>query len=183
MDADVISAAKRVGDALERAGVTYAIGGALALGVHGALRATRDVDVNVFCTAEQLPAALAALRQAGVALREESVLVEAERDGWFSGWLAAIRVDVFVPSIDFSWAAARRRVLRPFAGAELWFLSIESLCVFKLLFFRTKDLADLEQLLLTSPSLDRAWVRESLVSMMGEDDERVAAWDRLCAPP
>ena len=40
MDADIAEAATRVAQALEGAGVDYAIGGALALGIHGTLRAT-----------------------------------------------------------------------------------------------------------------------------------------------
>ena len=180
MDADIAETAKRIALALETAGVEYAIGGALALGIHGALRATRDVDVNVFCELARLPAALKVLAGAGVTVNEEAALREATSEGWFSGWLGAVRVDVFVPSIDFSWEAARRRVQRSFAGATLWFLSAESLCIFKLLIFRTKDLADLEQLVLTTP-LDTAWVKETIASMMGADDPRVAAWERIAS--
>jgi hypothetical protein len=88
-------------------------------------------------------------------------------------------VDVFVPSIDFSWEALRSRVQLPFLGHRLWFLSAESLCVFKLLFFRTKDLADLEQLVLASESLDCGTVRSTIARLMGYDDARVRAWDDL----
>lgn len=182
MDADIAEAARKVGVTLEKAGIEYAIGGALALGIHGALRATRDVDVNVFCEPARLSDALAALANAGVRVNEATAVREAATEGWFTGWLDVVRIDVFVPSIDFSWEAARRRVQRPFAGTVLWFLSAESLCVFKLLFFRTKDLADLEQLVLTTP-LDRAWVKETIASMMGSDDPRVAAWDRITSRP
>ena len=63
-------------------------------------------------------------------------------------------------------------------GVRLWFLSAEALAIFKLLFFRTKDIADLERLLAVSP-LDRAYVRRELVEMMSEDDVRVARWDEL----
>lgn len=178
MDADIAEAAKRVAQALEVAGVDYAIGGALALGIHGTLRATRDVDVNVFCEPAQLSKALAALAGAGVKVNEATALQEASTEGWFTGWLDAVRIDVFVPSIDFSWEAARRRVQRSFAGTLLWFLSAESLCIFKLLFFRTKDLADLEQLVRTT-ELDRVWVKETISSLMGAEDERVAAWSRI----
>lgn len=178
MDADIAAAASRVGQALERAGVDYAIGGALALGIHGALRATRDVDVNVFCEPEQLGKMFAALADAGVQVNDAAARQEASTEGWFTGWLGAVRIDVFVPSIEFSWEAGRRRVQRPFGGSLLWFLSVESLCIFKLLFFRTKDLADLEQLVRTS-TLDRVWVKETISSMMGADDPRVSAWDRI----
>ena len=94
------------------------------------------------------------------------------------GWLGSVRIDVFVPSIEFSWEAGRRRVHRPFGGSLLWFLSAESLCIFKLLFLRTKDLADPEQLVRTT-ALDRVWVKETISSMMGADDPRVSAWDRI----
>ena len=39
-------AARRIADALEAAGIPYGIGGALALGVWGFPRATKDVDVD-----------------------------------------------------------------------------------------------------------------------------------------
>jgi hypothetical protein len=53
-------------------------------------------------------------------------------------------------------------------------VSAEALSVLKLLFFRSKDLADLEQLVAVQGSgLDHAWVRSCLVSMLGE------AWDRI----
>lgn len=180
MDADVVEVASRIGRALEAAGIDYAIGGALALGVHGALRATRDVDVNVFTEPNRLGEVLSSLSLTGVAVDARAAVEEAEREGWFACWHGAVRIDVFVPSIDFSWEAGRRRVQRDFAGTRLWFLSVESLCVFKLLFFRTKDLADLEQLLLTA-TVDAAWVRETVRAMMGEEDPRIAAWDRITA--
>lgn len=58
--------------------------------------------------------------------------------------------------------------------------SRQALCVFKLLFFRTKDIADLERLIGTrGRSLDVAFVRRWMVDMMGEDDERTRRWDQL----
>lgn len=92
------------------------------------------------------------------------------------------RVDLFTPSIPFAWKAlaTRRRLAGP--SGEAWYLSPEALAVFKLLFFRPKDVLDVEKLLLVQGAdLDRAFVRRWLVEMMGEDDERVAAWDRLVA--
>jgi hypothetical protein len=51
----------------------------------------------------------------------------------------------------------------------------------KLLFFRTKDVADLERLVAVCAALDREYVRRHVVAMMGEDDDRVRLWDRLAA--
>lgn len=58
---------------------------------------------------------------------------------------------------------------------------MEALAVFKMLFFRPKDLLDLERLLAVAPELDRPYVRNELVAMMGEDDVRVARWDALAS--
>ncbi|MHB8878152.1 MAG: hypothetical protein ACYC8T_31025 [Myxococcaceae bacterium] len=175
---DVAGAAARLAHLLEREHIEYAIGGAIALGLHGFARATRDVDINVFVEPPLVPRLLALLDQAGLRV-EAGALERATIEGWFTAWDGAVRLDLFIPSIDFSWEARRMRQRLSFLGEDLWFLSAESLCVFKLLFFRTKDLADLEQLVLTSDSLDRSAVRAAVVSMMGEGDERVRAWDAI----
>lgn len=74
----------------------------------------------------------------------------------------------------------RRRVSDE--GWQGWFLSAESIAVFKLLFFRAKDLVDLERLIaVQGADLDGAYVRRWLVDMMGDDDERVLRWDAMRA--
>jgi len=89
---------------------------------------------------------------------------------------------VFTPSIDFSWEAARTRVRRTVDDQAVWFLSAEALCVFKLLFFRGKDIVDLERLVaVQGTAVDGGYVRAWIVALLGEDDPRVAAWDRLWA--
>jgi hypothetical protein len=61
-------------------------------------------------------------------------------------------------------------------------LSAEALAVFKLLFFRPKDIADLQRLIgVRGAALDVRYVRAHIAAMMGEDDERVARWDALVA--
>jgi hypothetical protein len=90
------------------------------------------------------------------------------------------RLDIFTPSIDFSWEAKRTSVTKSIDGRSARFLSAEAIAVFKLLFFRGKDIVDLERLVAVRGSaLDVAYVRRQIVEMMGEDDERVARWDRI----
>jgi hypothetical protein len=102
--------------------------------------------------------------------------------GQFVAHLGPWRIDVYVPSIDFSWEAARTRQERVWRGRSYWFLSAEALCVFKLLYFRPKDLVDIERLLATQgPRLEAAYVRRWLVEMMGDEDVRVKKWDELVA--
>jgi hypothetical protein len=177
---DAFEAAQALGTALEDAGVPYAIGGAIALGVHGVPRGTLDVDLNVFVDESRQERVFGVLRGAGVAFDDAAARAEARSRGMFVGYLGAIRIDVFVPSIPFSDEAGRTRIEREAEGTRLWFLSAEALSVFKLLFFRTKDIADLERLVAVAKSrLDVAYVRRWLVTMMGEDDERVARWDAI----
>jgi hypothetical protein len=177
---DAFEAALKIADALGAASVPYALGGALAYGQYGVPRATNDVDVNIFVEPEDLAPVLRALATLGIPLDPERSKLEAQNEGMFSGRFGDFRVDVFTPSIDFAWEAGRTRVRQTIEGRDVYFLSAEALAVFKLLFFRTKDLADLERLIAVQGSrLDAAYVRAHVAGMMGEDDPRIATWDRL----
>jgi len=90
------------------------------------------------------------------------------------------RLDVFVPSVPFYDEALSRRKRVRIAGRDTWVLSPESLAVFKMLFHRPKDLADVGRLLeVQAGRLDCDFVRTWLVEMLGEDDERIRQWDDL----
>ena len=96
--------------ALEGRKAPYAIGGALAYGVWALPRATKDVDINIFLAPEALDPAFDALSEAGVAFDRTEARSRAENEGMFIGWMGACRIDVFTPSIPFSWEALRTRV-------------------------------------------------------------------------
>jgi len=177
---DAFEAGIQIAAALERHGVPYALGGALAYGQYGIPRATNDVDVNVFVAPAQLDPVFAALRSLGVAVDAAAARAAADRDGLMVLWLGQFRLDVFTPSIEFSWEAGRTRVRFEIDGSGVWFLSAEALCIFKLLFFRGKDVVDLERLIaVQGAKVDAAYVRDRIAAMLGEDDERVTTWDRL----
>ena len=173
-------AARAIADALGGAGIPYAIGGALALAIAGVPRGTADVDVNVFVDDTALPPVLGVLHGLGIAFDDAQAIDHARRDGMFVGRWDGMRIDVFLPSIPFSREAERTRVRVSADGWSGWFLSAEALTVFKLLFFRGKDMVDLERLVAVRPDLDRAAVRSAIVEMMGDDDPRVRRWDDLC---
>jgi hypothetical protein len=49
-----------------------------------------------------------------------------------------------------------------------------------MMFFRRKDLADVEQILRAQgPQLDRRWIRTQIEEIHGARDPRVAQWDEL----
>jgi hypothetical protein len=177
---DAFEAGIQIAAALGRHKVPYALGGALAYGQYGIPRATNDVDVNVFVGPEQLDDVFNALRSLGVVVDAVAARSAAEREGLMVLWLGPFRLDVFTPSIDFAWEAARTRVRYDISGTAVWFLSAEALCVFKLLFFRGKDVVDLERLIaVQGAAIDSPYVRARIVEMLGDDDPRVATWDRL----
>jgi hypothetical protein len=173
--------ARAVADALEAAAVPYAIGGAIALGLHAPPRATNDVDVTVFVESDGLPGVMDALtRGAGRIEDRAAALARAAERGDFRVDWQGMRVDVFVPSIPFYASVASRVRTATLAGRPIRVLSVEDLAVFKLLFFRGKDLVDLERLVaFQGAALDVRYVREALLATVGESDARVARWDAL----
>lgn len=176
----LVEAIQAIATSMEASGLTYAFGGALALSAWAEPRATRDIDLNVWVDPADITEAVSALEQAGVAFDHATAAKEARERGMFVGFLDEYRVDVFVPSIPF-YAEARRRILDiPFLGIDMPVLSPETLAVFKLLFYRPKDLVDLQRLLeVRGSDFDTAFVRSTVAQMMGEEDSRIEAWDHL----
>jgi hypothetical protein len=169
--------------ALEQSGLDYALGGATALAVWSVPRATLDIDLNLWCAPEELATALRRLEALGVEVPEAALAQAREEGVAYLRW-RNIRLDVFVPSVAFYAEALRTRVRLdlPTMG-RTWVLSAESLAIFKLLFFRPKDLLDVEKLVqIRGEALNRAYVRKHVVEMVGEDDPRTREWDRLAGP-
>ncbi|MBX3024574.1 hypothetical protein KF840_06665 [bacterium] len=175
-----------LGSALARVGIPYAVGGAVAYGFWGAPRGTQDLDLNLFLPAEGIGPALDALQAAGVELDRAQAERSARERGDVRARYGDMPVDLFVVSIPLHESAARRTVEVSLLGQPIRILSAEDLTLFKLLFFRGKDLVDIERILaVQGEQLDRAYVRRWLIDCVGADDARVRRWDELCAalPP
>jgi hypothetical protein len=167
-------------DHLEASRLPYAFGGAIALSAWSEPRATTDVDVNLWVDDSELPQAVKVLSEAGVAIELEEAQRGARERGMFAAPHGSYRVDVFVPSVPFYDEALKRRMRVTLAERQTWVLSPESLAVFKMLFFRPKDLVDLARLIeVRRPPLDVAFVRGWLLDMVGPENLRVARWDEL----
>ncbi len=172
--------ARRLADALEQAEIPYAIGGAIAYGLHAPPRATNDVDLNIFAPLNEIDRIFDALEDGGAAVDRASARRSADERGDFTARVHGMRVDVFVPSIDLSASAAGRIRQGVLLGRPIAVLSAEDLVLFKLLFFRAKDLSDIERLVrFQEERLDRNYIRRWLIELVGADDVRVATWDRL----
>jgi hypothetical protein len=181
VERDPLSSAVELGLALERHEVPYAIGGALAYGMWGHPRFTADVDINVFVEPSELAPVFRAFDDVGAVYDPAEATRRAEVEGMFIARLEPFRVDVFTPSIPYSRRAGETRVRLSARGQAVWFLSANASAVFKLLFFRGKDLRDLKVLIrVQGPKLDRQHVADAVAEVVGSDDQRLEAWWRLC---
>jgi hypothetical protein len=183
--------ALRLLDAYATAGIEAALGGGLAFNLWAIPRVTKDIDLNVFVSPDDYAKALAVLESAGAradqagaewdAVTRSEFLRRAAEGDVAVAWIQDVRIDVFVPSIPFyAEAQATLREVEFADGISRRVLSPEALAVFKLLFFRGKDLADLRRLVgVQGAALDAAWVRAQIVGMLGPEDDRVAAWDEI----
>ncbi len=174
---DLVAKCVELHRTLDRARVPHAFGGALALAycTHDP-RGTNDIDCNLFVPASSPGSAIEAL-PAGVE-RTAATVPAIERDGQIRLWWAGTPVDLFFDYAPIHRSAARRRRLVPFAGIELPVLGCTDLVLFKALFDRSKDWADIEAVI-AARTLDVVEVRAALVALLGVDDGRVARFDRL----
>ena len=177
--------AVRIAEVLEWLGVPYAIGGALALGVHGVPRMTFDVDLNV----DLGVAAFFLGDEPGSVLAETGLTFDAplpeirrraENDGFVRGRVDDVVVDVFFPSVRYLQDAMTRRVQVPLRGRRVSVVGLNDLVVMKLVFGRLKDFADIETLARHGRHpIDRDFVERHLVEILHPDDaaSRMAALD------
>jgi len=159
-------------EALDKAKIPHAIGGALALAYYAEPRATIDIDLNVFVPPARWRDVIDALTPLGV--NAESLDGEAlERDGQYRLWWGDNPVDLFFAydEIHTEMRKEARRV--PFAGTTLPILSPEHLTVCKAMFDRTKDWLDIEQVLVATDDLDVEAIEDWLQRMVGDDDPRL----------
>jgi hypothetical protein len=157
---------------LDHDGIPHAFGGALAL-AYWTLdpRGTSDIDVNVFVPVAECDRALAALPD-GVE-QPAGTEEQTRRDGQIRLWWEGTPVDLFFDYAPVHEDAARDRVLVPFLDAQIPILGPVELAVFKAMFDRTKDWADIETMIVAR-RLDTDAVRTSLHDMLGADDHRFA---------
>lgn len=179
---DPAEAATRLAAALDSRGIAYAIGGALAFGYWGMPRGTLDVDVTLYMRPDDGEAVIALLEELGCvvdAVRARKTLAE---HGFCSATLSGLRVDVFLPIVDFYAVARGRRRQVDLDGVPLMIWDAETLVIFKLMFFRDKDLIDIAQILRTQAGqLDLEWITTRLVDLFGRRDPRVSRWEGLRA--
>jgi hypothetical protein len=161
--------------ALARRRLPHAFGGAIALAFATLNpRGTSDIDVNVFVPAAEAARVLAALPP-GIA-QPAGTAETVERDGQIRLWWDETPVDLFLDYAPVHDDAARHRRTVPFAGTRIPVLGPVELAVFKAMFERTQDWADIEAML-AAGTLDAGAVRAALATMLPAGDPRFARLD------
>lgn len=152
---------------LSAAGLPHAFGGAVALAFCTAdPRGTVDVDVNVFVPVARSGEVIDALPD-GVTVDDASRAQLVDR-GQVRLWYRDTAVDLFLSYHRFHDQAAARVRRVPFAGTTIEVLDCSDLLVFKALFDRTKDWADIEAMADVG-SVDLAFALRWLGELLGTE--------------
>ena len=155
-------------DSLTMAGRAHAFGGAIALAYCvEEPRGTRDLDVNIFVDAAEAESVLASL-PGGVRVRKKDI-AKVKRDGQARLDWDGAPIDVFLNNIPLHDAVASAVVWVPLEGRDIPVLDCASLTIFKALFDRTKDWADIEAIAIATPE-DIEIAATTIADLVGEND-------------
>lgn len=167
--------------ALDDADLPHAFGGAIALAYCTAEpRGTRDIDVNVFAEPGRARDVLRALPD-GVAFDDDDVRM-VERDGQVRVWWQDTPLDLFFDVHDFHAEAAAGVREVPFLGTGIPVLGCFALVVFKALYGRTRDWADIEDVVEIG-AVDCREALSRLRHLLGDDHPSAVRLAEICEPP
>jgi hypothetical protein len=158
--------------------------GGLAVAVWKHPRSTRDVDLLVDLSDQDLPALIDALRKSGMRPKRQPPVLQigAQKIIQFlyeaPGTFLDIQIDLLVGEMPYQRVALSRSqsVLIPGCNAEIRVLSCEDLILHKLLAGRIVDRADAAALLRANRANLNLGYLESWVSQLNLRDEFAAVW-------
>ena len=165
-------------DALNKAGLQFAFGGALALAYHVENpRATTDIDIDVLVeptdeNVAEIVKVLGGLFEIPDAKANELLAVGQVRFMWDE-----VPVDVFTHTHEFHHDIAAHVEYVPFEGRTIPILSALHLAVFKAFFDRPKDWVDIQEMAFL-PSFPRQAVIDWLRRLLG-DNYRIRQMESL----
>ena len=152
---------------IERLGIPYAVMGGFAARAWGLPRPTYDADIAIAVSPEGLQRLFDAFEQQGFDVPPE------HRSGFLDtlGELRKAKVtrfagnhvwstDLFMADGAFLQSALGRARPAPVGAARARVMSAEDIVLLKLLASRRKDLADIEEITLLCPALDKAYLRQ-----------------------
>lgn len=157
-----------VHEALAASALRHAFGGAIALAYcTEEPRGTRDIDVNVFVDLGAVDDVLLALPPE--VSRPGAAVAQLRRDGQARLWWDDTPVDLFLDVHEFHLQVPLGVREVPFAGTTIPVLGCTDLVVFKVMFGRTKDWADIEEMV-AAGAVDGAIALGWIAQLLGPDD-------------
>ncbi len=175
LDSKVLGIAR----ALEHARIPYAFGGAIALAYYAAPRGTEDIDINVFLETNGSGTCLEELKRLGIGspamdrgMHDHQVVLSWEHTP----------IHVFFSYDPFHERCKARARQVPFADGEIWILSAEDITIFKIIYDRPKDRAEVREILLCmGERMDVAYTIGWLERILGSEDPRVTRFREAVA--
>lgn len=157
----------------ETAEIPFMLTGSLAAAVHGAGRATMDMDLVIEPTAERLRVLVGALSKSTLYVSQEAALEALEHESMFNvvdtttGWKADLIVRKSRP---FSRMEFERRRPSEYEGTRLWVATAEDLIVTKLEWAKlsgsARQIEDVAGLLrVTGGELDAAYLQRWIADL------------------
>ncbi len=173
----ILDAVVELHDAFEAAEIPHAFGGAFALlWCTGEPRTTVDIDVNLFVPSSKAAIVLAALPpEIHHAVLDTEIL---EKDGQHRLFFDEIPIDLFLNTTEFHDDLQLHAVEHELDGRRLPFLSCNDLAVFKAMFNRRRDWADIEEMARAN-QIDEPYVAGVLIQYLGLDDTRIGRLDQI----
>ena len=161
-------------NAFVAADIPHAFGGAQALGYYGSIRATHDIDVNVFTSTHEAERVLGVLAPLGAQVEGKELRAQIERDGQTRVRWEATPIDLFFAYDPLHESCMRHRRRVDFYGDSIHILSAEDLIIFKATFDREKDWHDIAGIVFASlEPLDFDYVRSFLARIDASEGRRL----------
>jgi hypothetical protein len=146
------------------------------------VRATHDIDVNVFVPAREGARVLAVLSGLGADAANPGLLRLIERDGQVRVRWHGTPIDLFFAYDALHRSSLERRRAVDFLGDRIHVLSPEDLILYKATFDRPKDWQDIAGILFAGAEpLDLDYCRRWLERIDGPEGRRRARLERLVA--
>lgn len=164
---DLLDCLDELSQLLEAEKIEYVVMGGMAVRVYGIPRATYDLDFTITIPRDQLPRLYDLMEAKGY------TVPESYRRGWvdvvaemplvkcrvyLSG--QGIDLDFFLAESEFQKCVMQRKRREQVNGCTVWIVSPEDLILLKLIANRTRDLADIKDVLFTQGALDQVYLKK-----------------------
>lgn len=167
-------------NAFAREDVPHAFGGAHALAYYGSIRATHDIDVNVFLPVTDVDRVFGVLGGLGANVANPGLKHLAERDEQVRLMWDATPVDLFFAYDPLHQSSMERRRRVDFYGDMIHVLSAEDLITYKATFDREKDWHDIAGVVFACDApIDFDYVRVWLRRIDGPASHRLTRLDEI----